>query len=404
MAFVTINDRFRSMFAALGLRDAEDFLRVPSVVISGHPDRNVARIKLDSIPAFIKREHRVRWRDRIAGWFAGYGFSSKSTREARTLAALQQAGVGCPEWMAFGEDSRGRAFLILKALIESTELRERLRQMRSPDERRWLARQLGAALARLHAAGFDHPDLYSKHVFVSLDRRDFHFLDWQRSRRGSVSNRRRAGNLATLNATLCNDLVTTRERLTCLRAYVSSACGLASGDASASAKMQVGKLRRLLLRAVHRETTRLLGKRRIRNARIATSESQELIWLSGEALCITPQFLLELSGDVPNWLRLEQTAWKKAETVSSLVELPEGRQGLLVRRRRSQFLQWLWTEFRRKPLMTAEATLAGMLFRRQRQGESAPRLLAFGQRRTLPWRTESFVLTEAPLPVGGEKP
>jgi tRNA A-37 threonylcarbamoyl transferase component Bud32 len=403
MAFVTINDKFGPLFAALGLRDAEDFLQVPSVVISGHPDRNVARITLDSISALIKREHCVRWRDRFASWFAGYGFSSKSTREARTLAALQEAGIGCPEWMAFGEDDRGRAFLIVKALTGSTELRERLRKMRSPDERRRLASHVGAALALMHAAGFDHPDLYSKHVFVNADGRDCHFLDWQRSRRGSVSHNRRVRDLATLNATLAEEFVSARERLACLFAYALAARGLASAKDSTKAQLESRKLRPLLFWAVYRETNRLLGKRRIRNARIATNKSQELIWLCGEALCITPQFLQELSGDVPDWLRLEQTAWNRTDAISSLHELPGDRRGVLVRRRRSQFLQWLWTEFRRKPLMTPEATLAGMLFRRQRQGESAPRLLAFGQRRTLPWRTESFLLTEAPMPVGEEK-
>jgi hypothetical protein len=52
-------------------------------------------------------------------------------------------------------------------------------------------------------------------------------------------------------------------------------------------------------------------------------------------------------------------------------------------------------KFRQRPLRTAEVRQAGVLFQRQREGEPVPRLLAFGQRRTLPWRTESFLLTEA---------
>src|SRR5262249_17231311 len=57
---------------------------------------------------------------------------------------------------------------------------------------------------------------------------------------------------------------------------------------------------------------------------------------------------------------------------------------------------WLWNAFRKQPLQTPEARQAGMLFRQQRHGLAVPRLLAFGQRRLRPWRTESFLLTEVP--------
>jgi hypothetical protein len=39
---------------------------------------------------------------------------------------------------------------------------------------------------------------------------------------------------------------------------------------------------------------------------------------------------------------------------------------------------------------------AGVFFRRQKHGLPAPRVLAFGQRRPLPWRVDSFLLTELP--------
>ena len=40
---------------------------------------------------------------------------------------------------------------------------------------------------------------------------------------------------------------------------------------------------------------------------------------------------------------------------------------------------------------------AGVLFRRQRNGQAGPRVLAFGQRQTLPWQTESFLLMDMPV-------
>src|SRR5207249_3293272 len=114
---------------------------------------------------------------------AGFGFASLAVREGQTLEALASAGVGCPEWMAAGEDDHGRAFLLLAELPGTVDLRQFLGDRRGPAERYRFARGLGAALARVHAAGFDHPDLYAKHVLVDPVTEACYFLDWQRSRR-----------------------------------------------------------------------------------------------------------------------------------------------------------------------------------------------------------------------------
>src|SRR5262245_57018947 len=114
MAMLEINPRYRALLERQGLTRFEAFLSLPAVIISGHPDRNVARMTLetgpDSVGAFLKREHRVRWRDRLANAWAGFGLASKSRREAVVLRALEGTGVGCPEWVAVGEDGAGRAF------------------------------------------------------------------------------------------------------------------------------------------------------------------------------------------------------------------------------------------------------------------------------------------------------
>ncbi len=81
----------------------------------------------------------------------------------------------------------------------------------------------------MHAAGFTHPDLYSKHVLVGPDGASVQFLDWQRSRRRLVLDaRRRARDLAALHATLADDLARPRERLACLRGYAAGAAPGAS--------------------------------------------------------------------------------------------------------------------------------------------------------------------------------
>jgi tRNA A-37 threonylcarbamoyl transferase component Bud32 len=400
MAFVEINPRYRALLGRHGLTSPELFLALPAVIVSGHPDRHVAQVTVGDGPAavaaFLKREHRIPWKDRLANAWAGFGFVSKSYREALTLRALQQIGVGCPEWIAVGEDRQGRAFLLVRGLADATDLRRFLRDRLSRDARarRRFARQLGEALARIHNAGFDHPDLYSKHVLVDPRTETFHFLDWQRSRRRrSVNWEQRCRDLAALDATLAEDRATPRERLACLRAYLRATATPCGG--------------RHIANRIRQQTERLLRKPHIREARHGPLPAGEhaILWLDDEALCVTQEFWAELQGRIPDWLRLDRaTARRGSSTTHTEVALSGGRRGLLVCRSCPQPLRWLWAGLRRRALVSPEVRQAGVLFRRQRQGSTAPRLLAFGQRRSFPWRTESFLLTEiaAPATEGGK--
>jgi hypothetical protein len=85
MAFVDIHPRYRRLLARQGLVTAEDFLGLDGVVCCGHPDRHVVRVALGkgakAVPAFLKREHQTRWRDRLANVWAGFGLASRSFRE-----------------------------------------------------------------------------------------------------------------------------------------------------------------------------------------------------------------------------------------------------------------------------------------------------------------------------------
>src|SRR5918911_1498663 len=152
MALVEINPKYQDLLRRHGLVSPGQFLSLPAVIISGHPDRNTAQVTLggpgEVLPAFLKREHRVPWKERLANAWAGFGLISKSCREARTLRALQQAGVGCPEWIAAGEDDKGRAFLLVRELTGTLDLRVFARRhSASPGGRYRFARRLGEALA-----------------------------------------------------------------------------------------------------------------------------------------------------------------------------------------------------------------------------------------------------------------
>jgi tRNA A-37 threonylcarbamoyl transferase component Bud32 len=382
MAFVEINPKYQDFLREHGLVRADQFLRLPAVVISGHPDRHVAQVRLGrgpwAVAAYLKREHRVRWRDRLANAWAGFGFVSKALREARLLQALGPAGVPCPEWVAVGEDEDGRAFLLVRELAACLDLRVFLRQRRPapPRERYRFARRLGEAVARLHAAGFDHPDLYGKHVLVDPHTEEIRFLDWQRSRRRPAGWR----DLAALHATLADDLARPRERLACLAAYLRA----------------VGGHRRELRQAVRgicRRAVALLRRRHVREQHQPPlpTGTQNLIWLDGEALCMTRAFWASCRGDVPGWLATP--APERTRLVSSAVALPDGGPGLLVRRRAVR----PFGRLRGRRPVSPELRQAGLLFRLQRYGIPTPELLAVGQRETGPGWLDSFLLLR-PLP------
>jgi hypothetical protein len=404
MAIVEVNPHYRDLLQQLGLVRADQLLALPGVIVSGHPDRHVVRLTLAGgrtcLAGYMKREHRRPWRDSLANAWAGFGFISKSRREARMLQSLRRAGVGCPEWIAAGEDDQGRAFLLLKALTDACELRVFLRDhlplawasradpeisTGGRDARRRFARSLGEAVAHLHEAGFDHPDLHAKHVFVDPDDHTIHFLDCQRvRRRRHLDWRRRWHNWAALDATLAESLASSVDRLTCLRAYLR-AC-LASRVPGALVVDAARRIRYLARRLLRRRYLREVRREPLPHG------AQELLWLDGEALCVTPAFRSSWQGPMPAWLG---PAGQKGGVVRSSVHLTEAKRATLIRRRRSQPLRWLWAWLRCRPLTSPEVQQAAMLFRLERYGVPAPRLLAFGERHVRPWRTESFLLTEA---------
>jgi hypothetical protein len=405
MAFVDISAAYRDQLGQCDLADADRLLALPAVIVSGHPDRNVALVTLGTGPsavrAFLKREHHVAWKDRLASAWAGFGLASRCHREFQVLQAVRAAGIGCPEPVAAGEDSQGRAFVLVRELAGALDLRFYLRDEIAGrlDERRHFARRLGEALARVHDAGFRHPDLNAKHVLVDRPGGAIRFLDWQRARRRRfLTWPRRWRDLASLDATLADELATDRERLTCLLAYLR-----------ASAQCRVPRF--FLADAVRRirlHSLRLQRRRRIREQRQAplATGTQNLIWLEGEALCVTREFQEEMrqaAGDW--WAHLRQDldgsrppAGSEAPAAAhpAEVSLPGPRRAQLVRRSAARPLRWLWSVLRRRPLTSPELERAATLFRLQRFGVATPRLLAVGQRHPRPWRTESFLLTEPP--------
>ena len=390
-----VNPCFGDLLVRQGLTKPEDFLALSGVIISGHPDRHVARLTLGdgehAVAAFLKREHRVPWRDRLWHAWLGSGFVSKSMHEARILRELQQAGINCPEWIAAGEDTHDRAFLLVRALDRAVDLRIFLRDIlsSSPAERLRFAHRLGEALAQVHDAGFDHPDLHANHVFVDPKNAKIWFIDWQRSRRRQMLGwRLRRKDITVLHATLADKLARSRERVVFLGAYLR-------------ATLPIRIPRPFFAEAIQRiqwGAERLLRHRHIREVRrpALAAGAQNLIWLEGEALCVTREFRSELPDSPAAWLAALVYGQKLARSFSQTdIVTPSGRRAVLTRRRSQRILSWLWHRLRGRRITSAELERAGLLFRLQRYGVVTPRLLAVGQRTLrFPWQLDSFLLTE----------
>jgi tRNA A-37 threonylcarbamoyl transferase component Bud32 len=226
MSFVIVNPRYRDLLAQSGLASPADFLACAGAPVCIRADRRVDRIHLaENLVGYLKKETRILWRERLSSWWGGYGWTSKSVREGIVLGEVAYAGIGCPTVIAIGEED-GQAFVLLKAESDLVPLDRFLRNR--PAQTRRLAKLLGGELARMHEAGFYHPDLFAKHVLVGqadgLDR--ICLIDWQRTRQLSeIPWSRRILDLATLDASLGASAVPPRDRLRLLASYLRRARG-----------------------------------------------------------------------------------------------------------------------------------------------------------------------------------
>jgi hypothetical protein len=156
-----INPAHADLLRRAGLREAHHFLELREEIVSGHSSRQASRVRIgdgpDALAAYLKREHRVPWLERLRNLWAGFGLASKSWREIRLLSELPSRFEGCPEWIAAGELPDGQAFALVREVAGAVPLTQFLEQQHGNlSLRRRLACELGAALARLHAAGMVH--------------------------------------------------------------------------------------------------------------------------------------------------------------------------------------------------------------------------------------------------------
>jgi tRNA A-37 threonylcarbamoyl transferase component Bud32 len=394
MAVLVTNPEAEALLGELGLTTPEAFLRWPGVIYTGHPDRHVRHVTLNtadgSLSAFLKCELRVRWRDRFVNSWQGFGPVSKALREWHTLRQVRERGFGCPEALAAGEWA-GQAFLLVCQVEGVEDLRAYLAAHPALQERTELACALGRELARLHGAGISHGDLYSKHVLVkpptATKETAFVLLDWQRSCRAeSLAWSARRRDLATLLATLVDDLFPAACRRAFVGAYAAAVCQK-NGDLPGPDTMR---------EELHEQAQRLKRKRKFREVSQVPlpAGEQNLIWLDGEALCVTRQFYSRVGGRLP--AELEQTAVASEACTSTPIIYGDGELATLHRRLQGCWLRRCWSALRRKKLTSPELRQAATIFRLERFRVRGPRLLAVGQHYAGFGRMSSFLLTAPP--------
>lgn len=403
---LAINPKYADLVAEHHLDDFEAVMASQSgQVVGGHRRRNVVRLELShggrTHALYLKREFRTQLKDVAAALLRGRGLMTKARREWQVLRALETQGVPCPEPLVFAQQTRPtlRGYLLL-AELPGTPLQQWVQQPRWRSDRafrREIIAALAEAVARLHQAGFDHPDLYSKHVWVSPRGDGWHvsLIDFQRTshyRNLPLSHRWR--DLAALNATLDDRWVTSSDRVFFLERYL---------EASHLADLQRAAAKAILLR-----DRRLKARRKVRELRQADDPDtwdQRLVRLDGQHMWMDRKYedaldraglrgfeavmsssqgtLLRTLPDRENWRLTLPNGSSHNATVA-----------YLKRHRAAGLVQWL-----RGRLDPLEAPSAGCqeafnVMRLRRGGVPSMDVIAFGEKRG-PWgRSESFLITE----------
>ncbi|MGF1583610.1 MAG: lipopolysaccharide kinase InaA family protein [Gemmataceae bacterium] len=401
MPKLLIHPDYQRLLQHYGLKTVSDFLNLQGVIYSGHLDRNVSRVEVGNgtqhQQCFLKREHQTRWKDRLENWTNGFGWTSKSVREFHTLQVMRKKQVvGIPTPIAAGEDDQGQAFLLLKECIEVVDLRELLENLDCHLDRQEVFTSLATTIARFHATGWVHKDLYSKHVLFSTAKLDdIILLDWQRAVRSrSWNNRLR--DLSSLHATIAPYLAPEEQQLSFLRCYLDTMETLETHVPSFSAA----------LRFIRQRRRRLWHKSRFHEMRQPPlrAGAQNLIWFEGETFCFSREFATDVGGRVPEVL---EDVYAKPESCANdggLVfdltlpptNISETRQSpaTLVVQDQDPPTTRFWNWFRKKSLVGKQFEVAKTIFRLERFGFPVPTVLAVGHKVMECGTLRSFLLTE----------
>jgi len=174
---------------------------------------------------YLKRNWRPYKKDGLKSLLRRGEVWSQSRVEWENSMALQRAGIGIAQPVAFGEECgplwEKFSFIITASARGELTLEEFLRSNASAAERRQVFDALAQEVRKMHDAGLASADLFTRHIFVERGSNPkFCFIDMARlDRRRSLPMKLRARDLAALNITAPLRFISAKERLHFLRSY-----------------------------------------------------------------------------------------------------------------------------------------------------------------------------------------
>ncbi len=229
---IWIRPDLRALFGALAF---EDFLALGQRTVKQSRDgaRRTAAFERGGLRFYVKTHAGVGWGEIAKNWLQAKRAVVDATPEVRALERCAALAIPAPALAAWGvlgaNPAARRSFVVTEELQGAERLSARLAHGASLDTRfrRELARRLGLLVARLHAAGLAHRDLYLDHVFLRrAPGGDFELflLDLHRARPSSPARARwRIKDLAALFGSARAHGVTRGDAARFLAAYTSTA-------------------------------------------------------------------------------------------------------------------------------------------------------------------------------------
>jgi len=222
--------KYHDVLRRLGLDSIEGVKRFSGSLVKNHQGRrDIQRIETTAgtqrLVFFLKRNWRPYRKDGLRCLFTRGTVWSQSRVEWENCLALQRAGIGIAEPIAFGEECalawEKSSFLLTAAVPGEQTVEEFLSSCDDAVERRKVFDALADDIRKMHDAGLASPDLFTRHIFIERGTPPkFWLIDMARlDRRRRLSLKLRARDLAALHVTAPLRHASTRERLRFLRRY-----------------------------------------------------------------------------------------------------------------------------------------------------------------------------------------
>jgi len=222
--------KYHEVLRQLGLDSMEGVKKFQGELIKNHKGRrDIQRVTANAngqtLVFFLKRNWKPYKKDGLKSLFTRGEVWSQSRTEWENSLALQRAGLGVAEPIAFGGECgllwENFSFIITAAASGEMTLDQFLRTRGDASERRRVFHSLAKQIRKMHDAGLASPDLFARHIFVEQGTEPkFCLIDMARlDRRRKLSPKLRARDLAALNATMPLRFVTDAERKTFFTMY-----------------------------------------------------------------------------------------------------------------------------------------------------------------------------------------